>query len=356
MQRNDASLTIAGRTVACGQPLFTIAEIGLNHSGSRARALEMVDAAAASGAAAVKLQTLEATALVAPSCPAPAHVAARSLTEFFAAFELNEAAHQAVAARARQHGLAFISTPFSLDAVDMLQRVGVDAFKIASGDLTWDALIHRAARCGKPLIISTGMASLAEVSHAMATARLAGATQIALLHCVSAYPVPHGQENLRVIDTLGRAFDAPVGLSDHGDDTFAAPIAVAYGASIYERHFMLESDTEAIDRPVSSTPREFAQMIRAAARATEMLGDGDKRCADAEAANVVPSRRGLYASMPLTRGTVLEASMLTALRPGDGVPANALPQFVGTRLRCDLPAGGPLRYQDVETRQERRSA
>ncbi len=356
MQRNDASVIIAGRTVASGQPLFAIAEIGLNHSGSLARALEMVDAAAAAGASAVKLQSLEAAALVAASCPAPAHVEAGSLTEFFAAFELNEAAHHAVAARARQHGLAFISTPFSLDAVDMLQRIGVDAFKIASGDLTWDALIDRAARCGKPLIISTGMASLSEVAHALATARLAGATQIALLHCVSAYPVPHGQENLRAIDTLGRAFDAPVGLSDHGDDTFAVPIAVAYGASIYERHFMLEGDADAIDGPVSSTPGEFAQLILAAARATEMLGCGEKRCMDGEAPNVVPSRRALYSSIPLASGMVLDASMLTALRPGDGIPANALPHLVGARVRRDVPAGSPLRYADIETRQERRSA
>ena len=356
MPRNDASLTVAGRTVASGRPLYTIAEIGLNHGGSLARALEMVDAAAAAGASAVKLQSLEAAALVAPACPAPAHVDAESLTEFFATFELNEAAHHAVAARARQHGLAFIATPFSLDAVDMLERVGVDAFKIASGDLTWDALIDRVARCGTPLIMSTGMATLSEVSHAMATARLAGATQIALLHCVSAYPVPPGQENLRVIDTLRRAFDAPVGLSDHGDDTCAVPIAVAYGASIYERHFMLEGDTEAIDAPVSSTPAQFAQLVDAAARATEMLGCGDKRCVDAEAPNVVPSRRGLYAAKALVRGTVLEASMLAALRPGDGVPANALPHLVGARLRCDVPAGSPLRFEDVESRQERRSA
>lgn len=356
MQRNDATIVIANRLVGDGHPLFAMAEIGLNHSGSLTRALQMVDAAALAGASAVKLQTLEAAALVAPSCPAPAHVDAESLTDFFAAFELNEEAHHAVAARARRHGLAFISTPFSLASVDMLERVGVDAFKIASGDLTWDALVDRAARTGKPLIISTGMASLAEVSHAMATARLAGATQIALLHCVSAYPVPQGQENLRVIDTLGRSFDTPVGLSDHGEDTFAVPIAVAYGASIYERHFMLDGDSDAIDGPVSSTPGQFAELIRAAARAAAALGGGDKRCGEAESPNVVPSRRALYAAVPLVQGEILEASMLAALRPGDGVPANELLYLVGSRVRCNVPAGSPLRYEDVEARHEGRSA
>ena len=356
MRRNDAWIRIAGREAGAGRPLFTIAEIGLNHSGSLDRALAMVDAAAASGAAAVKLQTLQATSLVAAACPAPAHVEAASLTEFFSTFELDEAAHRAVAARARAHGLAFVSTPFSLDSVDLLERVGVDAFKIASGDVTWDALITRVARTGKPMIISTGMATLAEVSHALATARLAGATQIALLHCVSAYPTPAGSENLRAIDTLARAFDTPVGLSDHGPDGFALPIAVALGASLYERHFMLDGDHDAIDAPVSSTPAQFTALVDAAARAAAALGTGEKRCEAAEAPNVIPSRRALYARVPLERGAVLSAADIVALRPGSGIPANRIGDVVGRRLSTDLPAGTALRYEDLESTMERRIA
>ena len=248
MRRNHASITIAGRRVGADFPFFAIAEIGLNHGGSAERALRMVDDAADAGVAAVKLQTVVATELVSSTCPAPAHVQADSLTDFFATFELDESAHRAVAERAHARGLAFISTPLSLDGVDMLVRVGVDAIKIASGDLTWDALIERAARTSKPLILSTGMASLEDVSAAVATARLSGATQIALLHCVSAYPVPQGSENLLAIDTLGQAFETPVGLSDHASDTFGVPMAVGFGASIYERHFVLTGDDDAIGR------------------------------------------------------------------------------------------------------------
>jgi len=356
MQRNDARITIGGRAVGAGLPLFVIAEIGLNHNGSLERALEMVDAAAAAGVSAVKLQTLQAAALVAPSCPAPAHVQAESLSDFFSTFELGEAAHEAVAERARQHGLTFLSTPFSLESVDLLQRVGVDAFKIASGDLTWDGLIERVAATGKPLLISTGMSTLNEISHAVTTARLAGAAEIALLHCVSAYPTPRGSENLRAIETLARSFAVPVGLSDHGDDTFGVPLAVACGASVYERHFMLEGDVDAIDGPVSSTASEFASLIHIAARTREALGNGIKECTTAEAPNRVPSRRGLYAATALTRGTRIEPSHLIALRPGDGIPANQLKDLLGRRVACDVQAGQPIRFDQVEPRLERRTA
>ncbi len=168
-------IRIAGRSVGAGEPLFAIAEIGLNHGGSQDEALALVDAAARAGASAVKLQTLRADGLVAGHCPAPAHVEARSLRDFFRQFELDEEAHRAVATRARAHGLAFMSTPFDLDAVEMLERVGVDAFKIASGDLTFVSLIRRVAATGKPIVLSTGMSTLAEAASAAACAREAGA-------------------------------------------------------------------------------------------------------------------------------------------------------------------------------------
>src|SRR4051812_4145458 len=148
-------LEIGGRRIGPRQPLFVIAELGLNHGGSVDRALEMVDAAAAAGASAIKLQTFTADELVAAHCPAPAHVPVKSLREFFSQFELDRASHREVARRARLHGLAFIATPFSSRAVDMLVEIGVNAIKIASGDLTYDDLIGHAARTGLPLIIST---------------------------------------------------------------------------------------------------------------------------------------------------------------------------------------------------------
>src|SRR5215467_4565903 len=168
------SFDIGGLRIGDRQPLFVIAELGLNHGGSLDRALAMIDAAAAAGASAVKVQTFKAEDLVSAQCPT----------------------------RAKLHGLAFVATPFSSAAVDMLVDIGVDALKIASGDLTYDRLIADAAQTGLPVIMSTGMSTLAETAHAVSVAREAGVTQLALLHCVSAYPVLEGSQNLRAIQTL----------------------------------------------------------------------------------------------------------------------------------------------------------
>jgi sialic acid synthase SpsE len=355
MQPEVRSFEIGGRAIGTAAPLFVMAEIGLNHGGSVDRALALVDAAADAGADAVKFQTLVARDLVAPGCPAPAHVNADSLADFFATFELDEAAHVRLAARARARGLKVMATPFSLAAVAMLERVGIDAYKIASGDLTWDQLISRCAATGKPLIVSTGLASLDEVGRALAVARSAAARSVALLHCVSAYPVPRANENLRAIATLARAFGVPVGLSDHADDTFAVPMAVALGASIYERHLVLDADSDAIDRAVSSTPLELAALVAAARRAQAALGHGRKECLPSEAANRAPSRRALCAARDLPVGHVLAAEDLIALRPGSGIPPGHLPGLIGLRLLRPLTRGAVFHYDDLQVIDGRRS-
>jgi sialic acid synthase SpsE len=349
MSRDIPAIQIAGRRIAADVPPFVIAEIGINHGGSLDRALALVEAAASSGAHAVKLQTLVADELVAPSCPAPAHVQAASLVEFFSRFELDEDAHQRVAAHAWSYGLKVMATPFSERAVAMLERVGIDAYKIASGDLTWDQLIHRCAATGKPLVMSTGMSTLAEVIHARDLARAAGAVEIALLHCVSAYPVPQGSENLRAIQRLASEGGVPVGLSDHGADTFALPIAVAMGASLYERHLVLEHDTTAVDRAVSSTPSQLAEAMVLARRAWAALGSGRKACLSAEAANLVPSRRSLCAARDLAAGTRLSADDVIALRPATGLPPAMLSVLAGQVLARPLAKGTPITTDDLRT-------
>jgi len=343
-------LRIGRHSVGSCEPLFVIAEIGLNHGGSADRALALVDAAAAAGASAVKLQTIVAAELVAPGCPAPAHVQASSLCEFLAAFELDEAAHHAIAARARAHGLALIATPLSEGAVDLLERVGVDAYKIASGDLTWTRLIERCAHTGKPLIISSGMATIAEVAHGVAHARLGGASSLALLHCVSAYPVPPGSENLRAITTLAGAFSMPVGLSDHGADTFAVPIAVTLGASLYERHLVLTTGDGSVDAAVSSTPAGLADLIHTAARVVASLGSGLKVCLPAEAVNVNASRRGLYAARAMAAGHILTRADVKALRPASALSPDQQDALVGLELARDMAAGMPFLVSDLEAR------
>src|SRR5215831_1131176 len=340
------SFDIGGLRIGDRQPLFVIAELGLNHGGSLDRALAMVDAAAAAGASAVKVQTFKAEELVASQCPAPAHVPAGSLREFFKPFEFDRAAHIEIATRAKLHGLAFVATPFSAAAVEMLVDIGVDALKIASGDLTYDQLIADAAQTGLPVIISTGMSTLTETAHAVSIARGAGATRLALLHCVSAYPVPEGSQNLRAIQTLARVFGTTVGLSDHYRDGSAVPIAVTLGASIYERHFVLGGD-DGVDRAVSSTPEQLAEIVAAARRTQAALGHGRRECLAAEAVNLTASRRALHTTRALSPGDVITADDLVALRPSRGLPPNLKDELVGTTVGRTIEAGAPLLGQDL---------
>jgi sialic acid synthase SpsE len=349
------SLEIRERRVAAGEPIFAIAEIGLNHGGSLDRALALVDAAAHAGASAVKVQTMEADRLVSVQCPAPAHVDAGSLRDFFRQYELDDHAYATLAARAHERGMAFLATAFSLDAVDRLERIGVDGYKIASGDLTFDQLIERCGRTSKPLIISTGLASITEVAHAIACARLAGAASLALLHCVSSYPVPQGSENLAAISTLKDAFGLPVGLSDHAGDTRSLPVAVALGAVLYERHLMLLGDRGAVDAAVSSDPHQFRLAVHAAEWTASALGHGRKECLPAEEGNLVTSRRALHASRALRSGHVVTGDDVIIVRPADGLPPSALVSLIGTELVRDLSVGEPFLEADLDVMRRHRA-
>jgi sialic acid synthase SpsE len=342
---------IGGRPIGTDQPLFVVAEIGLNHGGSVERALALVDAAAAAGASAIKLQTLAADRLVTGGAVAPQHLVHhsrdRSLVGLFRRWELDDAAHRLVVARARQHGLAVIATPLYLEAIALLESIGIDAYKIASGDLTWPALIEAAAHTGKPLIMSTGMSTLDEVAAAVDWARAAGARDVALLHCVSCYPVPEGSDNLRAIQTLASRFAVPVGLSDHGTDPATASLVVALGGVLYEKHIMLPGDFDAVDAAVSATPDQLAGIVQSAARAQRALGSGDKRCLPAERPNLVPSRRSLRAARDLPAGHTITSGDVVALRPGDGLGADRWHDLIGVVLRRPLAIHQPFDPEDL---------
>ena len=343
---------IGGRSIGPGAPVFVIAEIGLNHGGSLDRALALVDAAAWAGASAIKLQTLYADRLVASSCPAPAHVEASSLRDFFARFELDQRAHHQVAARARQRGLAVMTTPFAEDALPMLQTLRVDGYKIASGDITNAGLIRAAARTSRPMVISTGMSDLRDIVEALRVAKQARGTVAALLHCVSAYPTPAAAENLKAIATMQRVFQLPIGLSDHGSGLGSAVASVVLGGCVYERHLVLENDSadDAIDRAVSSTPSELKAIVQAMEHARVALGDGVKQCQTAEAVNVAASRRGLYATRALRAGEVIGAADIIALRPATDLPPSAFDQLIGTVVSRDIAEGAAFEPSDALAR------
>lgn len=339
---------IAGRRIGPDHPLFLIAEIGLNHDGDPHEALRLVDEAARAGAQAIKLQSLRADRLVAAHCPAPAHVTARSLRDLFGRYELDADAHDRVARHARAQGLAFLSTPFDEETVDLLDDLDADAIKIASGDITHLPLIARAARTGRPVIISTGLSSLHDVQAAVSCAREAGAMAVALLHCVSAYPVAAEQQNLGAIRTLAGTFGLPVGLSDHSADGADLPLAVALGASIYERHIRRADGGDVIDAAVSSTGAQLAAIAASAARARVVLGHGRREPQAAELPNKTASRRALYATRALAPGDVIQRDDVIALRPADGLPPAFRDRLIGMRVERSIARGGAFLDVDLQ--------
>ncbi|MEO5822003.1 MAG: N-acetylneuraminate synthase family protein [Vicinamibacteraceae bacterium] len=351
MTGTRTTMRIGTRSIGGGAPLFVIAEIGLNHDGDAARALALVDAAARAGASAVKLQSLRAETLVAPDRATGGatltHVAGPSLRDVFARYELDEAAHRAVAARARQHGLAWLSSPFDEAAVDMLTRLDCDALKIASGDITHHRLIARAAATGRPLVISTGLSTLDEVAAAVTCARQGGAGSVALLHCVSAYPTPDDQQNLAAIRTLATVFSLPVGLSDHTGEASGVAAAVALGADLYERHIKASDTDPVIDAAVSSSPEALARLVAIAAQTRARLGSGLRVPQAAEEGNRRGSRRALYASRDLPAGTVIAETDVIALRPEQGLPARRWRELVGTRTTRAIAAFDAFRLEDA---------
>jgi sialic acid synthase SpsE len=339
---------IGKRAVGAQVPVFVIAEIGLNHSGSVDRALALVDAAAWAGASAIKLQSLFADRLVASTCPAPAHVNASSLRDFFSQFELTLDAHREVVQRARAHGLAVMTTPFAEDIMPSLEQIGFDAYKIASGDLTYGGLIAAASRTGKPVVISTGMSNVSEIRNALAVAEQAGNDARAVLHCVSAYPVTGEAQNLKAIKSLIEIFGLPTGLSDHGNGIASAVAAATLGACIYERHLVLDGDGDAIDRAVSSTPSELRAIVQAMEAARTALGTGAKVCQPAEAVNVAASRRGLYTIRAMRAGEVVRREDIAVLRPVSALAPSQVEALVGVTLGRDIASGEAFDTRDLE--------
>lgn len=323
--------------------VLIVAEIGNNHEGDMAVAERLVDAAAESGADAVKFQTFRARAFVSPLDPPERR-------ERMERFELSADDFKRLADRARQRGLLFLSTPLDMESLDILIPL-VDAFKIASGDATFIPLIERIAATGKPAIAATGLASLTEIDHLRSLFRLANPDgSLGLLHCVTAYPTPPEQANLRAITSLGQRYpDCTIGYSDHTIGILAPVLAVAAGARIIEKHFTLANDHSAFrDHQLSANPTDLARMVAAIREAELMLGSGDKTLQQAEAGNLMPVRRSIVAARDIQAGRTLTPADITWMRPGHGVQPGQEGLVLGRRVRTAIPAGTPLCADMVE--------
>jgi sialic acid synthase SpsE len=346
-----SQVRIGDRPVGDGAPVYVIAEAGSNHDRDLDQARRLIDVAADAGADAVKFQTFTSDRIVAETRTRARYLDAilppdETMASLFRKLELPYEWHEPLFRHATDAGLDFLSTPFDEAAADMLDGLGVKAFKIASYELWHLPLLRHVAAKGKPMICSTGMANLADVQEAVDVLTEAGARdRLVLLHCVVNYPPPFSDLNLRAIPTMRAAFGVPIGYSDHTPGWTAPVVATALGAAVVEKHFTTSRDRPGPDHRFALEPDELAAMVRAIRDAEAALGDGVKRMAAAEADLYVTARRSLHAARDIEAGTVLSDADVAVLRPGTGIEVRELPHVVGRTARRRIERHEPLAWE-----------
>lgn len=339
---------------------FVIAEAGVNHNGSIELALELVEAAARSGADAVKFQTFSADRLVRPGARTADYqrreTGADDQYEMLKALELSADAHRAVVERCAMLGIEFMSTAFDLESLDFLLQLGVRRLKVPSGEITNEPMLEVIGGTGLPVILSTGMADLDEVQravHVLAESRPRGAVPdarsewLTVLHCTSAYPAAPSEVNLRAMSTIAQATGVPVGYSDHTLGIEVAVAATALGAAVIEKHFTIDRDLPGPDHRASLLPDELANMITSIRNVEKALGSVEKRPTPGELAVREVVRRSVTIVRPVASGAVLQAEDLDLLRPGTGIAPAHLKGVIGMRAKSDLSAGHTLAWADI---------
>ena len=344
-------IEIAGRRIGADHAPYVICELSGNHNGSLDRALQMVDAAAATGCDAIKIQTYTADTITMDVDRPEFRIAGglwdgRSLYELYQEAQTPYAWHPAIFERAAKRGVTIFSSPFDESAVDLLDGLGAPAFKIASFEAVDLPLIRYAAAKGKPLIISTGMANLAEISAARDAALEAGAAGVVLLHCVSSYPAVMADANVRTIADMAGRFGGPIGLSDHTHGTAASVAAIAMGASVIEKHFTLARADGGPDAAFSLEPAEFSALVRDCKDAWTALGRVHYDVLGSERGSL-QFRRSLYVAVDVKAGETLSRANVRSIRPGNGLPPADLDKVLGHPAARDLVRGEPLAWDMV---------
>jgi len=305
---------------------FIIAEAGVNHNGNLDMALQMVNVAAAAGADAVKFQTFKAEKIITVNAPKARYQmetteSAESQLEMIRKLELDEPAHKTLLNHCQEKGIQFLSTPFDLESIDLLDRLGLNIFKIPSGDITNLPYLRKLGALNKQLILSTGMADLGEIEDALGVLTDSGTPleNITVLHCNTEYPTPFEDVNLRAMQTIAHAFAVAIGYSDHTSGTEVAVAAVALGAAVLEKHFTLDRNLPGTDHKASLEPDELKAMVLAIRNIEKALGNGIKRPSPSEAKNKTIAHKSLVATQPIETGERFSADNITAKRPGTGI-------------------------------------
>ena len=338
---------VGSRKIGPGYPCFIVAEAGVNHNGSVEMATRLVDAAVEAGVDAVKFQTFKAARLVTPDAPkayyqVQATDIGESQLEMLRRLELSREDHLELFSYCRRKGILFMSTPFDEESADLLEELGVPAFKIPSGELTNLPFLTHVARKERAMIVSTGMSYLDEVKDAVQAVAETGNMNLALLHCVSAYPANPADVNLRAMHTMTSAFNVPVGYSDHTLGIEVALAAVALGACIIEKHFTLDRSLPGPDHQASSEPHELEALVRGIRTVEKALGHARKEPAPSEANTAAVARKSLVAARDIRAGSILTHESIILRRPGTGLPAAMRSKLVGQKAKWDIPAGTVL--------------
>ena len=342
---------IAGRPIGPEFEPYVICELSGNHNGSLERALALLEAAAATGADAIKIQSYTPDTITIDHDGPEFRIQGglwdgRTLYDLYAEAQTPFEWHEALFARARELGVTLFSSPFDETAVDLLESLDAPAYKIASFEAVDLPLIARVARTGKPMIISTGMSNLGEINDAVRTARENGCEQLILLHCVSSYPAPDEDSNVRTVPHLGEAFGCVSGLSDHTHGSAVAVASVALGGAVIEKHFTLARSDGGPDAAFSLEPEEFAALVRDCKRAWKSLGRIGYDLCGSEQANL-GFRRSLYVVADVAAGEELGPSNVRSIRPGYGLAPRHLPDVVGRRAARTLKRGEALAWNMI---------
>jgi len=343
-------IVIGGRRVGPDAPPLVIAELSGNHNQSQERALALVDAAAAAGAHALKLQTYTPDTMTLDLDEGDFHISdprspwvGKSLYQLYGEAYTPWEWHTPIMARARALGLIAFSTPFDGTAVDFLESLDVPCYKIASFENTDLPLIRRVAATGKPMMISTGMATSSELDDAVKTARDAGCRELILLKCTSSYPSTPADAHLRTLPHLRNRFNCEVGLSDHTPGFGVAVAAVALGATVIEKHLTMRRADGGVDSAFSMEPQEFSLLVEETTRAWQALGGVSDGPVAAEQRSL-QFRRSLYIVVDVKAGEVLTPQNVRAIRPGFGLPTKHLGRVLGQHVSRDVPRGTPLSW------------
>ena len=345
----DTSISIDGRPVGRAARPYVIAELSANHNGSLERAKALIDMAQASGVDAVKIQTYRPDTITL-DCDAEDFVNRGGLWDGRTLYELYQEAHlpwewhEPLFRHARERGITLFSSPFDHSAVDLLEGLGAPAYKIASFEAIDLPLIARVARTGKPMIISTGMASLEEIAEAVACARGAGCRELVLLKCTSTYPATPDDTNILTIPDMRKRVGCDIGLSDHTMGVGVSVASIALGACLIEKHFTLRRADGGVDSAFSLEPQELKLLVEEVDRAWRALGEVRYGPTEKEKKSLA-FRRSLYITADLKAGDVLTKDNVRAIRPGLGLPPKHLDSVLGRRVRADTPRGTPLKLE-----------